>query len=163
MAVGAVTPKRVAQDGMRVRSVAGAASFRRGESLERYLEAAHTQVQTLKAQREEDLGAVTRRQQAARERAARERQERVGKALERLPELAKLNVKQGKKPETARASTTDAEATVMKMADGGFRPAFNAQLLLAYYPANQREIANYEAGVFCHSLRCRMGGLRESA
>ncbi len=91
------------------------------------LEKARTQVQALKVQREEDPGAVTRRQQAARERAARERQERVEKALERLPELAKLKVKQGKKPETARASTTDAEATVMKMADGGFRPAFNAQ------------------------------------
>ncbi len=104
MAGGAVTLKRVAQNGMRVRSVAGAASFRRGESLERCLEAVHTQVQTLKAQREEDPGAVTRRQQAARERAARKRQERVEKALERLPELAKLKVKQGKKPETARAS-----------------------------------------------------------
>ena len=112
---------------MRVRGAAGAASFRRGESLERCLEKARTQVQALKVQREEDPGAVTRRQQAARERAARERQERVEKALERLPELAKLKVKQGKQPETARASTTDAEATVMKMADGGFRPAFNAQ------------------------------------
>ena len=70
MAVDAVTLKRVAQDGMRVRSVAGAASFRRGESLERCLEAAHTQVQTLKAQREEDPGAVMRRQQAARERVS---------------------------------------------------------------------------------------------
>ncbi len=40
---------------------------------------------------------------------------------------------------------------------------FRVALLLAYYPANQREIANYEAGVFCHSLRYRMGGLRESA
>lgn len=127
MAAGAVTLQRVAQDGMRVRGAAGVASFRHGERLEDCLEKARTQVQVLKAQREEDPGAVTRRQQAARERAARERQERVAKALGRLPELAKLKVKQGKKPETARASTTDAEATVMKMADGGFRPAFNAQ------------------------------------
>jgi transposase len=127
MAAGAVTLKRVAQDGMRVRASAGAASFRRGESLERCLEEARAQVQALKQQREDDPGAVTRRQQAARERAARERQERVEKALERLPELAKLKVKQGKKPEEARACTTDAEATVMKMADGGFRPAYNAQ------------------------------------
>jgi len=95
MAAGAVTLKRVAQDGMRVRAGAGAASFRRGESLEDCLEKARTQVQALKVQREEDPGAVTRRQQAARERAARERQERVEKALERLPELAKLKVKQG--------------------------------------------------------------------
>ena len=44
-----------------------------------------------------------------------------------MPELEKLKEKQGKKAETARASTTDAEATVMKMGDGGFRPAYNAQ------------------------------------
>ena len=45
--------------------------------------------------------------------------------MERLPELEAK-----KKPEEkdkARCSTTDAEATVMKMADGGFRPAYNFQ------------------------------------
>ena len=57
----------------------------------------------------------------------RERQERIERALERLPELARIKEKHGKKPEDARASTTDAEATVMKMGDGGFRPAYNAQ------------------------------------
>ncbi len=34
---------------------------------------------------------------------------------------------------------------------------------MAYYLANQREIAIYEDGVFCHSLRCRMGGLSDPA
>ncbi|MCB9967876.1 MAG: hypothetical protein H6852_09615 [Geminicoccaceae bacterium] len=32
------------------------------------------------------------------------------------------------KKDRARVSTTDPEARVMKMADGGFRPAFNVQL-----------------------------------
>jgi hypothetical protein len=41
--------------------------------------------------------------------------------------LEQLKAKQGKQPEEARVSTTDAEATVMKMGDGGFRPAYNAQ------------------------------------
>ena len=36
--------------------------------------------------------------------------------------------KQTKPPKEPRVSTTDHEARVMKMADGGFRPAFNAQL-----------------------------------
>lgn len=38
--------------------------------------------------------------------------------------------KEGKKakPKEVRASTTDAECRVMKMADGGFRPAYNVQL-----------------------------------
>jgi transposase len=127
MAVGAVTLERVAQDGMRIRADAGAASFRRGETLERSLEEARAQVEALKRQAEEDPGACTRRQQAARERAARERRERVEAALARLPELAEIKARQGKPRAQARASTTDAEATVMKMGDGGFRPAYNAQ------------------------------------
>jgi hypothetical protein len=84
-------------------------------------------VDTLKRHIEDDPGAMSRKQQAAQERAKRERQERVEQALQRLPELAKLKEKQGKKADEARASTTDAEATVMKMGDGGFRPAYNAQ------------------------------------
>jgi transposase len=127
LAVGAVKLKRVAQDGMRVRVSAGASSFRRRGTLERCLEEAKAQVEMLKQQTEDDPGALTRKQQAARERAKRERQERIEQALQRLPELEKLKAKQGKKPEEARASTTDAEATVMKMGDGGFRPAYNAQ------------------------------------
>jgi transposase len=127
LSVGAVTLKRVAQDGTRVRASAGAASFRRGETLERCLQEARTQVERLKEQIEADPGALTRRQRTAQERAARERQERVERALERLPEMAEIKAKQGKKREEARVSTTDAEATVMKMGDGGFRPAYNAQ------------------------------------
>jgi transposase len=127
MSAGAVKLKRVAQDGIRVRASAGASSFRRKTTLERCLEQARAQVDTLKRQIEDDPGAMSRRQQAARERAKRERQERVEQALQRLPELAKLKEKQGKKADEARASTTDAAATVMKMGDGGFRPAYNAQ------------------------------------
>jgi len=127
LAVGAVKLKRVAQDGMRVRASAGAASFRRRGTLERCLDEARTQVETLKRQLEDDPGELTRTQQAARTRAAREREEKVRQALERLPELEQIKVNQGKKADEARASTTDAEATVMKMGDGGFRPAYNAQ------------------------------------
>jgi transposase len=127
LAVGAVKLKRVAQDGMRVRASAGASSFRRRGTLERCLAEAKAQVEGLKQQTEDDPGALTRRQQAARERARRERQERIEQALQRLPELEQLKQRQGKKAEEARASTTDAEATVMKMGDAGFRPAYNAQ------------------------------------
>jgi transposase len=116
---------RVAQDGMRVRASAGAASFRRRPTLEQCLEEACTQVQRLRTELETDPAEANRQQQRARERAAREREERVRKALERMPELeAKKKVNDKEK---ARASTTDPEATVMKMADGGFRPAYNIQ------------------------------------
>jgi transposase len=127
MGAGVVKLKRAAQDGMRVRASAGAASFRRKEKLEQYLEAARERVQTLKRQIEDDPGALTRKEQAAQERAARERQARIERALGQMPELERIKKRQGKDADTARVSTTDADATVMKMGDGGFRPAYNVQ------------------------------------
>ena len=128
MAAGAVKLKRVAQDGIRVRASAGAGSFRRQEKLEGYLNEARSQVARLKQEIDADPGLETRRSQAAKARAAREREARLQEALDRLPELEAIKARQGKKPETARASMTDADATVMKMGDGGFRPAYNPQL-----------------------------------
>jgi transposase len=127
LAAGVVKLKSVAQDGVRVRASAGAASFRREEKLKIYLEAATERVAALKQELADDPGAETRRGQAARERAAREREGRIAAALARVPELAAIKKRQGKGGDTARASTTDPEATVMKMADGGFRPAYNIQ------------------------------------
>jgi transposase len=125
MEQGLVDLERVAQDGMRVRASAGAASFRRRKTLEECLAEAEEHVQTLRAELEADPAATTERQKAARQRAARERAEQVKKALEQLPELeAKRN---SSEKEKARASTTDPEARVMKMADGGYRPAYNVQ------------------------------------
>ena len=46
--------------------------------------------------------------------------------MKQLPEVAAAKKRSGSKAE-ARASTTDADARVMKMGDGGFRPAFNVQ------------------------------------
>lgn len=128
MAAGVVKLKQVAQDGMRVRASAGAGSFRRKEKLEGYLEAARTEAARLKAELEADPARAERAREAARLRAAKEREARLAKALERLPEIEAIKKRQGKKPEEARASMTDAEATVMKMGDGGFRPAYNPQL-----------------------------------
>lgn len=71
--------ERVAQDGMRVRASAGAASFRRRSTLERCLEQARDQVQALKDEIEADPDASNQRRRAARERAAVERQQRVPK------------------------------------------------------------------------------------
>jgi transposase len=122
---GLVDLNRVAQDGMRVRASAGAASFRRRPTLQECLREAGEQVRRLRAELQDDPGAGRRRQQQAQERAARERQDRVRRALERLPELEAK--KKSADKDQARASTTDPEATVMKMADGGFRPAYNVQ------------------------------------
>ena len=124
-AEGLVTLTRVAQDGVRVRASAGAASFRRRPRLEAFLAEAEAQVEALRRELDDDPGATTRRQAAAQQRAAAERRERVAKALEQLPEVEAK--KKATERDHARASTTDPEARVMKMADGGFRPAFNGQ------------------------------------
>jgi transposase len=128
MAAGVVKLTRVAQDGMRVRASAGAGSFRRKEKLEHYLEAARAQVARLKAEVESDPAGAERAREAARRRAAVEREARLEKALARLPEIEAIKKRNGQKAEQARVSMTDAEATVMKMGDGGFRPAYNPQL-----------------------------------
>ena len=122
---GLVTLKRVAQDGMRVRASAGASSFRRRKTLESCQAEAREQVNSLREELEADPSAENRRREASRRRAARERSERIQRALAELPE-----VEAKKKPrdkDKARVSTTDPEARVMKMADGGFRPAHNVQ------------------------------------
>jgi transposase len=120
---GLVDLNRVAHDGMRVRANAGAASFHRRPTLEECLKEAEEQVARLKGELDDDPSAPSRRHAAARERAARERAERLRQALGRLTEL-EARKKAGEK-DKARASGTDPEATVMKMADGGYRPAYN--------------------------------------
>jgi transposase len=126
-AAGVIQLERVAQDGMRVRASAGAASFRRKASLEEQLEQASALVQETKARVQEDAAQAQRKAQAAQLRAAQEREERIRLALEQLPQVAAAKQRQGDKPEKARVSTTDADARVMKMGDGGFRPAYNVQ------------------------------------
>ena len=140
---GLIDLDRVAQDGMRVRASAGAASFRRRETLERLLQEAQAEVQRLRqklaatatdpttpqvvatAQTPADEVGPSRQQQAAAMRYAEERVEHVEQALDRIPER-EAKIEPGEKKE-ARVSTTDPEATVMKMADGGFRPAYNVE------------------------------------
>jgi transposase len=148
-----LTLKRVAQDGMRVRASAGAASFRRGHTIAKHLAEARAQVQALRNELETDPGASNEREKAARERAAQEREQRLTEALAELPKMREARErakhKKGRKPgakddeneapprqqpsepatqdDELRVSTTDPEARVMKMGDGGFRPAVNVQ------------------------------------
>ncbi len=139
MAEGLVRLERVAQDGMRTRASAGASSFRRQQTLEQCLAQAQEQVERLAQEREQPDPGVSRREQAARERAARQRQSRVEAALSRLPEVKAAKERQAKtlaqdkrgKVSEPRVSTTDAEAKVMKMPDGGFRPAYNLEMATA--------------------------------
>lgn len=131
-----VSLSRVAQDGLRVRASAGAASFRGKSGLEVCLADAHAQVERLAhAVNAPDLE-LSRRQRKARERAARERLERIERAVAALPAVEAVKQRQRRtldKPRRERVSeprvsTTDPEARVMHMPDGGYRPAYNVQL-----------------------------------
>jgi transposase len=122
---GIVTLDRVAQDGLRVRASAGKSSFRRKPSLAECLAEAEARIAELKRHADAPDGTRSARQRAAEERAAREREERLRRALAELPKVGAL--RESRRGE-ARVSTTDAEARVMKMGDGGFRPAYNVQL-----------------------------------
>jgi transposase len=187
---GLVDLERVAQDGIRIRASAGAASFRRRQTLERLLQEAKAKLAGLEQQladkgaagsqetarqpderprcppqgrngtskatnattdsiaqqgfasegtgpkqregvgREATAGqqqpTTSKAKRAARLRHARQRVARIEQALLRLPELEAR--KAPGEEHKARVSTTDPEATVMKMADGGYRPAYNLQL-----------------------------------
>ncbi len=125
---GLVRLVRVAQDGMRVRAAAGAASFKRRGTLREHQAKARELVLTLRQEAQSDPAGASRRARSAQERAAREREQRLDEALARLPELQEAKRRNGRSPEQARASSTDAQASVMKMGDGGWRPAYNVQL-----------------------------------
>lgn len=71
--------------------------------------------------------AVSARRAAARKRGAQQRLERIEAALAQIPEVTETKRRSGAKDATARVSTTDPDARVMKMGDGGFRPAYNVQ------------------------------------
>ena len=130
MSAGIVTLEHVAQDGVRVRASAGKSSFRRRSTLERHLADARAQVERLRQEIEADAGSASRREQAARERIARERAERVAAALAACDQVQQQKEQRGRDSleHPARGSTTDPDARVMKMADGGYRPAYNGQL-----------------------------------
>src|SRR5664280_381949 len=134
LSTGEVSLARVAHDGVRVRASAGAGSYRGRRGLGRALEDATAQVAALRAELDDDPGATSRRTAAARERATRERESRVRRALGILPDLeaakarARARGRQDRPVPEARVSTADPEARVMRMGDGGYRPAYNGQL-----------------------------------
>lgn len=105
------------QDGTRTRAAASAPSFRTyGSSLQcREQAALHLRAVLTAATDDED----SRAQHARREAAAKDIQARLEAAIVTVKEL-QADRKADDKP--TRASTTDAEARVMKMGDGGFVP-----------------------------------------
>jgi transposase len=124
-AEGLVTLERVMHDGSKVKACAGGDTFRGEEKLRVHLGAARQQVEQMGDPRTAEE--VSPRVAKARQRAVRERQQRLEKALEELEQIraSKTGVEEKKK---VRVSMTDPEARIMKQSDGGFAPSFNVQI-----------------------------------
>ena len=127
MSEGLIDLHRVAQDGTRVRTWCGADSFRRQETLEKMMKEASAHVRTVMAEANDPTRSA--RAKSAAIRGAKQREERISRALERVKELGvgKSAEDLSDKKKAPRVSATDPEATRMKMPDGGFRPGFNVQ------------------------------------
>jgi len=122
-AEGLVSLERVMHDGTKIKACASGDTFRREGALRAHLEAARQQVEVLA----QEVNDEPTRQQAAQQRAARERQQRVGQALQQLEQIRQTK-REAKEKEAVRVSTADAEARMMKQPNGGFAPSYNVQL-----------------------------------
>lgn len=132
-----VKVKEVIQDGMRVRAGAAKGSFRRLDTLRELHKGVQDWIKVLRQEVEDDPRKCLDLKQAAKTAAANERAQRLENAMkqvEKFVEEKQANRKKHKKkvltPEEikeVRVSTTDPEARIMKMPNGGFSPAYNFQ------------------------------------
>jgi transposase len=141
VSAGVVALTDIAHDGVRVRANAGTGSFRARSRLRALEREVRQRITRLSQEVHDDPAATSRRQQAARERADKERARRIREAIERTEErdresesapshkskAAQAAAQDKRDAGDTKASTTDADATIIKMADGGFRPGFNVQ------------------------------------
>jgi len=122
---GLITLERVMHDGTKVKANASDKSFRREARLREHLKQAEEQVA---AMGDPMTSAETApRVRAARQRAAREREEHLKKALEELEKVRQRKETKAQEAQ-ARASETDPEARVMKDGHGGYAPSYNVQV-----------------------------------
>lgn len=119
-----ITLERVVHDGTKVKAAASGNSFHREKTLQAHLEAARQRVNEMGDPREEE---PSRRVAAARERAAREKVERLQQALEEMQKVQAAPEARAEKSQR-RVSETDPEARVMKQGDGGHAPSHNVQI-----------------------------------
>lgn len=133
---GKFNPKKVAQDGTRIKADAGTSSARREPTIQQYLTEAEEYIQALEKEITANPNASSLREKAAKQRAARERKERLEQAqkeMEQYKQDRKQSAKKNhnylseKEVEDTRVSITDPECRKMRMGDGGFRLAYNVQ------------------------------------
>ena len=121
-AEGYISLEQVTLDGTKIKANASQKSFHREKTLREHLEKARAVVKQLAEE-----GEAEEKRQAAAEKKARGKVERLEQALEELKELRKAKGTEEEKQET-RVSSSDPEARVMKQNEGGFAPSYNVQI-----------------------------------
>ncbi len=121
---GLITLQRVMHDGTKVKARASGKSFHRKATLQDHLRLAREQVEQMGDPESEEL---SQRVAKARQRALREKQQRLEEALKALEQVEASRSKASEK-EKARASSTDPEARIMLQANGAYGPAYNVQI-----------------------------------
>jgi transposase len=120
---GLISLEQVVHDGTKLKASASGNSFHREKTLRGHLEAARERVREMGDPRQEE----SRRRAAARQRAAREKVERLELALKELEKVQAAPEARAEKSEQ-RVSETDPEARRMKQSDGGYAPRHNVQI-----------------------------------
>jgi transposase len=134
---GLISLEAIAQDGIRVRANAGSSSFRRKETLEDNYLLAKLYVEQLISEQEAFPTEIADKKKARELRFAKEKEAQLKKSLDQLELLKKIKIEAKKKQskqlteeekKNLRVSLTDPLSRKMKMANGGFSPAYNAQI-----------------------------------
>ncbi len=121
---GLITLERVMHDGTKVKACASSKSFHRQATLQDHLRLAREQVEQMGDPESE---ASSQRVAKARQRALREKQQRLEEALKELEQIKASRSKASDK-QKARASSADPEARIMLQANGAYGPAYNVQI-----------------------------------
>src|SRR6188768_3169884 len=126
-----VTLKEVTLDGRKIVANASKGSFRRAPTLNRHRQEAEDHLAKLAEQRA-SATEQTKRREAAQQRAAQERQDRLARATATVQKrqherAARAPRRDEAPPDQTRASETDPDARKMKMSNGGYAPAYNTQ------------------------------------
>lgn len=135
-AAGVISLEEVTVDGTKLVANAAKRSFRDAASLAAIEAASRERVERLRAELTSDPAAGSRRRRAAAERGAREVAARASAAQAKLRALqaekearAKTHPQEEAGKADPEVSTTDPQARLMAMPQGGYRPAYN--LILA--------------------------------
>ncbi len=163
---GLITLERVMQDGTKVRARARGNSFAKEGRICEHLEVARQHVQAMESEEQE---MTTSRVVSARRRAARERMEKLERALREIAKLRAAKM-EDKKTYEPRVSMTDPEARIMKTSEGGYAPSYNVQIttdahtgLIAEVRLTQDVNDRYQLGSAMDGVAVRWGRVPNQA